>query len=434
MIKEYLRNNLLYIFAGLGILVIILIEAQGKGDFNIFISASRDLLSGKNIYHIWYNQWYNYYYDLLFALILVPFTYLPLYVVKALWLVLNVFFVYRIWMILVSWLPLEQLKGKSRIFFIILSFVFILSFLRDNFHLSQLTIFMLYMILEGLFLIEHNKKIPGSILLAFAINVKLLPVLVVPYLIYRKEWKPALYIIGFMILFLFVPVIFLGFEYTRFLLLERWNLINPMNQSHILDTSERSFHSLSTLLSTLLVKDCGDYQHALHLKRNIADISVENLNIVINIVRGILILFFLYFLRTSPFKNTPGKLQRLYEVSYLCLIIPLIFPHQQYYAFFFIFPASTYLIYYLIYLFFDQENRMITRLYKLKKILLIIFLSIVYFLTNSHFILGQFNHIYDHYKTLTYGVLILMILLAICRPDKILKVQQPAESSGETKS
>ena len=353
--RKYLRNKWSYYFGGLVILIIILFEARGKGDFNIFILASKDLLLGKNIYEIHYVDGYHYYYDILFALILVPFTYLPLYVVKLIWLILNVFFVYRIWKILMDWLPVSLLRKNRRTLFIVLSFIFILSFLKDNFHLAQLTIFILYLIFEGLFLINNNKKIAGSLLIALGINIKLLPILIIPYLIYRKEWKSVLYIIGFIIVFLFIPIVFIGFDYTKFLLIERWHLINPMNRIHILDTEERSFHSLTTLLATLLVKNCGD-PHALMLKRNIADISIENLNIVINIVRGALILFTLYFLRTKPFKNITVNIQKLYEISYLCLITPLIFPHQQYYAFFFIFPASTYLLFYLVDLFFNKEK------------------------------------------------------------------------------
>jgi len=417
--REYLKNKWTYFFGGFIILLIILFEAKGNGgDFNIFISASRDLLLGKNIYKIQYNEWYHYYYDILFALILAPFTYLPLYVVKLIWLILNVFFVYRIWKIILNWLPISLLKKNSKILFITLSFIFILSFLRDNFHLAQVTIFILYLILEGLFLINSDRRIAGSILIALGINIKLLPIVIIPYLIYRNQWKPAFFIIVFIIVFLLIPIVFIGFDYNQFLLLERWHLINPINHEHILDTSERSFHSLTTLLATLLVKDCGDW-HALTLKRNIADISIENLNIVINIVRSVLVLFTLYFLRTKPFKNTTIKLQKLYEISYLCLIIPLIFPHQQYYAFFFIFPASTYLLFYMVYIYFNK-NPKISKYYKAKKITIIVSLVIVYLLTNSHFILGVFNNIYDHYKTLTYGVLILMILLAICKPDKLL--------------
>jgi Glycosyltransferase family 87 len=421
---KHLKNKWLYYLGGLVILVAILFEVRGSGDdFNIFLSASRDLMLGKNIYQVPYNEWYHYYYDLLFALALTPFTFLPIYVVKLMWLILNVFFVYRIWKIITAWLPLTRLKKNSKTLFIILSFVFILGLLHDNFHLIQVTIFILYLALEGLFLINNNKLIAGSILITLGINIKLLPIVLIPYLLYRKEWKASLYIVGFIILFLCLPIVFIGFDYTKFLLIERWHLINPMNQAHILDTSERSFHSLTTLLATLLVKDCGDW-HALPLKRNIADISIANLNIVINIVRAALILFTVYFLRTKPFRNITSKLQKLYEISYLCLLIPLIFPHQQFYAFFFIFPASTYLLYYLVYLYFNNENNDIGKHLKTRKIALIVSISIAYFATNCHFILGAFHNYYDHYKILTYGVILLMILLAVCKPGKILEKEQ----------
>lgn len=411
------KNRLLYIILGLASLILILYEAQGKGDFNVFTSASRDLLSGKNIYEIKYNQWYHYYYDIVFALILVPFSYLPLYLVKVLWLILNVFFVFRIWKIITNWLPIADLSNKLKSLFIIISFLFIFRFLRDNFHLSQVTIFILYLTLEGLSLIDKDKKLQGSALIALGINIKLLPLVIIPYLIYRNDWKSVFYIISGIIILLFLPVMVLGFDYNWFLLTERWKLLNPSNQAHIIDTSERSFHSLSTLLATLLVKDCGD-SHALDLKRNIANISIENLNLVINIVRGAFVLFTLCFLRTKPFVSRISKVQKLYEISYICLIIPLIFPHQQHYAFFFIFPATTYLVYYMLWVYFSQ-NINIDKKQKYKKFGFVTTMIIAYFLTNSHLILGQFTDYYDHFKTLTYGILIVLILLALSRPNKL---------------
>jgi Glycosyltransferase family 87 len=419
--NDLLRKRWFYYSGGIILLAIILYEAHGKTDFDIFISASRDLFLKKNIYTVRYNEWYHYYYDTFFCLLLYPFTFLPPYISKVFWLILNVFFVYRIWKILLDWLPVSELTRNRKDLFFVLSFVFIFSFLRDNFHLAQMTICILYLTLEGLVLIGKNKFIAGSFLIALGIDIKILPLVIIPYLIYRKEWKPAIYVVGFMILLMFLPAVIIGYDFNNFLLAARWHLINPMNHEHILDTSERSFHSLTTLLTTLLVRDCGD-PHALTLKRNIADISIANLNLIINIVRGVFVLFTIYFLRTLPFRKVADKIQRLYEISYICLLIPLIFPHQQFYAFFFIFPASTYLLFYLILTFLNTEPPNTGKYATARKTGLIVFLSISYFLTNSHFILGQFNNFYDHYKTLTYGVLILMILLAFCTPGKIMRI------------
>jgi hypothetical protein len=92
----------------------------------------------------------------------------------------------------------------------------------------------------------------------------------------------------------------------------------------------------------------------------------------------------------------------------------LIFPHQQQYAFYFAFPAATYLIYYCIHAFFNNEWGKPKSGYG---IMTLFFLS--YLLMSSTFILGEFRNYYDHYKVLTYGAFILIGLLAYCRPQRL---------------
>lgn len=415
---QLLKKYWLHILLGIAVLGVILFEASGNGDFNIYLSASHDLLEHKNIYQIYYNEWFHYYYDVLFALILAPFSFLPVYWVKVGWLLLNVFFVYRIWKIITSWLTLETLTNKARIALTVISFVFALRFLRDNFHLAQVTIFILYTILEGLKLIFSGKKACGALLLAFGITVKLLPLVIIPYLLYRKEWRAAVFTIAFVVIILIVPAVFVGWEYNTFLLTERWHSINPNNKIHVLDTDERSFHSLSSLLATLLVENCGDENHVLQIKRNIADISIDKLNMIINIFRLFFVGCTLFFLRTRPFVKSPSNLQTLYELGYICTIIPLIFPHQQHYAFFFMFPAAVYLFYFLINNYYTNPKTLDTTGLK-KRNRLVAYLSIVFLLTSSHFILGTFNDYYDHFKTLTYGVIFFLFVLFFNSPDKL---------------
>jgi hypothetical protein len=104
------------------------------------------------------------------------------------------------------------------------------------------------------------------------------------------------------------------------------------------------------------------------------------------------------------------------------LIIPLIFPHQQYYAFFFIFPASTYLIFYLTRIYGDKQATPQDQPPRKNKMMMIILLSLVYLMTNGHFILGTFNPILEHYKILTYGVFILCGMLAYYSPTKLGRI------------
>jgi hypothetical protein len=401
--QEVLKRNWKNILFFLLALVIVIIEARTTNDFDIFLAASRDLLSGGNIYEIKYNQWYHYYYDVSFALILAPLTFLPVFAAKFIWLTIDFILLYRIWQIIKSYLPISEWNKKTLTLFTFLSFFFVIRLLRDNLHLAQLTILILYLSLEGLYRINNKQFIIGSLLIAWGITIKLMPLVFIPYLLYRKEWKATLVSLGFVFTLLLAPALIIGSSYNSSLLGSRWQLINPQQEAHILDTSEVSFHSLTTLCATLFIQNCND-QHALEIKRNIADISLDQLKIVINAARLILILLTLYFLNTKPFVSKVSSLQRLYEISYLCLVVPLIFPHQQPYAFFFAFPA-------IVFILFD-----LFQTYKDKKQLnkwTITALGLIFLLINIHFIVGAFGKYYSHFKILTYGILLLVVILGL---------------------
>lgn len=403
-------NLIVYCIAALALLAFLYIESQGKGDFYIFLSAAQDVFKGENIYDKLYNQWYHYFYSVFFAIVLHPLVYLPFQLSKFLWLSLNVFFVYRIFMIIKNLLPLHDFSKKQLLFLRYMGFLFSLRFIYENLHHSQITILILFLSLQGLQLIVTNKQpLAGAALIALGINIKLLPIVLIPYLFYRRFFKAGFLTIGIYILLLFTPAIFIGWNNNTNLLCTWGQLINPVNKVHILDTEERSFHGLSTLLSTLLVEKVPD-AFALPIKRNIADISIEQLSTVLNTVRLTLILLSLYFFRSFPFKHALGLKHQFREISYLLLLVPLIFPHQQHYAFLFICPAFIFCLYYII-----QNKNNISRG---KFYFLTISCAVIYLVCNLKLILGEFNPYYEHFKILTYGALFLIPILAICDPEK----------------
>ena len=413
-----IKKNWFVVLSSLSILMLLLVEANGIGDFDIFISASKNLLAGENIYQTQYHHGFHYFYDVLFALIISPLQWIPIYWANFIWLVLNVFFTYRLWKIIMFYIPKEHLnKTKIRIL-TAASFIFIFALWHKNIRLTQMTIFILYLCLEGFYQIENRKVVLGSLFIALGISIKILPIVLIPYFIYRGYFKASVCIVVCTVIILFLPIIIIGYDYHIFLLQERWTLINPLDQEHILDVSETSFHSLTTLLSVLMVENAGN-PYSLELKRNIANVDLDTLKTIINIARGFLILFTLYFIRSILFEKSKNNLQGFYELSYILLIIPLMFPHQQHYAFFFVFPAITYLIFYTLIKYFDPA----IQVNKLEKICFISILIIIYLLLNSHFILGEYRDVYDHFKTLTYGIILLIPLLAVARPGHIISTQ-----------
>lgn len=397
---QVLKNKIVYSILILLAIAYCYVETEGKGDFYIFISAADDLKAEENIYENKYVDGYHFFYSVFFALLLKPFTGLSFVLIKFVWLALNLSLAAHLFILLARCAFVKNLPERQRKIFLFVVVLFSFRFLKDNIHTSQITILILWLCIYGLHSVNRGKDIKGAALLALGINIKLLPIVFVPYLIYRGYFKSALYCLVFYFSFLFIPSLFIGHHYNMSLLKTWLQLINPTNQVHVLDVEERSFHGLSTLLSTLLVKNVPDV-YAMDLKRNIADVSLATLSKILLSVRLALVAFTLYFTGLSFFQRIKNKWQGCVEVSYILLIIPLIFPHQQGYAFLFVIPAVSCIIYFLI----TAKTRL-----RIKQTMMLL-LAVIFLSFSLKFILGAFNNYYDHYKILTYGALLLIPLL-----------------------
>ncbi len=406
-VTDKLKNKYILLASGLVALVYIALAAKRHEDFYIYLLAAKDLFAWKDIYTLKYVDGYHYYYSVLFACLIYPLSYLPVYLANFIWLSLNFFFFTRIIKIIGSYFNLRALPAKQQWIFLGLCTVSCLKLVTENLDCQQITICILYLTLEGLERIWKGNKLTGALLIALAINFKLLPILLIPYLIYRREFLASFLIFLFYSILLEIPVVIIGAAQNNFLLSSWWNLVNPTNQKHILDTEEGGFNSITTWLATLLV-----YQEPAsnepHLRRNIANITFTQLEYAINITRLAFFTFSLYFLRTWPFVKKVGKMHRYWEVSYFLLITPLLFPHQQFYSFLLVAPALCYIYYHFL--------RNYASMSKLKYRLVISVMILSFLLCNSSFILGEFNAYYSYFKTLIYGILLIVPLLAISVP------------------
>lgn len=385
-------------------LPIFFIEAKTENDFDIFIQASRDWFNGKNPYTELYHEWYHYFYDVTFITVLSWFQFLPNYFIKLGWLILNFFFLASIWRVLMDYLNLNKLTEKRLQLFGFVFFLFSLRLLRDNIHLGQMTILILFLMLKGMDLLMKNRVVVGSALLSWGIVVKILPVVVIPYLVYRRKFKAAVAVVVFALSFLILPYLYMEKETYSNLLQSRWQLLNPSNVEHVLDTSERSFHSLTTLVATLFHEKCED-THVLKIRRHVADFDAQTVNWISLIVRLIFVSTFLWVLRSWPFVKAISKSQEFTEWAYLCMLIPLIFPHQQHYAFLLALPGIALLL--LPYFTGEQEFS-----WKKGHTWFILFVFIAF---NIGFLLGTYSAFYNHFKLLTYGAIVALLLLLFKR-------------------
>lgn len=396
----------------------ILKEAKGNGDFKIYLEAARLALSGETPYGKWiYVSEGNtglYYYSQFWCFLLIPLTFIPQYFANLIWLLLNVFFIYRTWKLVLSYISNIGLKKKQINWILILSVALGIRFILYNFDMIQMTIFLLWGMFEGLRFIEKKYILAGALLISIVINIKLLPIVILPYLVYRSKFKASIFIILFSVVWLYLPAIVWGLEFNHTLLSGWWSVINPSNNEHLIEIYLGT-HSLMSLIPTLLTSTEGGIPY----QRNILDLSPESAILITNLFRLVLVLFSVYFLKWPPFIKRESKLSDFRALSYLFLLIPLIFPHQQKYAFYLMSPAVVYILTFMASN-LDKEKRAISsNCWKVILTLLIIFFLLTTATTDG--LIGrELNNITQHYKLITYGALTLIPLLILCKPKSII--------------
>jgi hypothetical protein len=258
--------------------------------------------------------------------------------------------------------------------------------------------------IESIAQIKKGKWIRGSALLALGINIKILPLVLIPYLVYRSNYKAAVAAVFWIIVFWVLPAAFIGWDFNLSLLESYWNYVNPTLKQNVIDIDEPGLLSLSSLVTTWFTDQFS--LNELGYRRHIVVLSNQTIGIIILIVRLAFIFLTLYFLKWPPFKRAVSKEHQLWELSFICLVTPLIFPHQQNYGFFLILPAIFFVLY-----------RFQNPLFEIRSWVHWLFISAV-ILINAELLLGAYKMVFWNYKVLTYGVLILLFVLSLLDPVK----------------
>lgn len=405
MKKNVIQKSLLFIAAVL-VLWLCINEAMGNGDFKVFLEASKLTLSGNSPYGKWIEVSKTnhalYYYSPMWTFILAPFTFLPPFIPKFIWLIANIYFVYRVLILLKAYTTHFNFTKKQLNIIAVGTLILTGRFIHYNFAMIQMTLFILWGILESLHQIKKGNNLLGASILALCINIKLLPIVIVPYLLYRGYFKPFLSTLVFLLLFLFIPAIYYGWNFNIMLISDWWQIINPANTEHQIEVNIGR-HSLSALIPSLF----SDTEANIPFRRNLFSLTHESSIFILNIIKGILIIGTLYFLKWPPFVKAKSQALKLRELSYILLLIPLIFPHQQKYAFALVLPAAYYLVCILVKYYAGKTTR-------LKAIVIILLISFILMTLTTDGLIGrELNNITQHYKTITWGTLLLIPALII---------------------
>jgi len=402
------KYNLLILFLLCIIVVYSFSAAKGGGDFDVYLGAAVKLKQALNIYQPPFFKGLQYFYSPLFALILVPFSFLPFWITEFFWECLSFFLLYRIWLLLNEYFKNIALSKKNKRVLVMLSLLLSVRFILYNISMVQVTIFLLWGTLESLKLFNNKKVILGALLLALVINIKILPIIFIPYLFYTKKIKAGILVLFFSILLLALPAIFISVSYNNFLLVEWWKVINPSNAVHMLE-AENGPHSLVAAIPVFITNTVG----TLPIKRNFINLPLSTTMIVTNVVRLLFVAIVFLFFKRMPFKKPSSILNEYLEISYLLIVTPLLFPHQQKYAFIYIFPMVLYLLYYFLSV---PINNNIEK----AKLTCFVILGFLFTPIIGRDIIG--NYLYDvlqHYRVLTFATILLIPITLLSNPKNI---------------
>lgn len=403
-------NKSKYVGLLLAVLYIILSinSATQGGDFDVYLDAAQKMSRGEDIYLPPFFEGLQYFYSPLFALMLMPLTG-NFFLAELFWLGISGYWLFRIWQLMELYFPKNVLTSKQSNLWIFLS-VFLLSrLIFYNISMIQVTVFLLWGILESIRLIQKEKVLLGAALLALMINIKIVPIVVLPFLVYRGFYKASGLTLIFMGIYMFLPAIIIGEAYNTSLLQSWWSIVNPSNKEHVIESILTSQSIVGTIPVLLTESDS-----VIALRRNILDLPMETAIMVGNIFRVILVLLSLVFLK-KPFSKKISLIEFYKGVSYILMVIPLIFPHQQKYAFLFAWPALVFLLYYYMVLF---QNEPTTSL-KIQMILFILFtFNLLPFMGAD--VIGRYAYdVIQHFRIMGVSFLGIIVLYYFASVEKL---------------
>lgn len=399
---HFIVSVLLIVFVGF--------EYQLSGDFSIYMAAAEQLGLGSDIYDIYYgaNKDLPYMASPALAFIFYPLSLLPLGVSAALWKTLNILLLFRLWALFERYFTSVDWEGKQHRHWILLSVLSLSFILYRNFHLSQFSVMLIYLIFESINQTRTGKYLVlGPLLLALGITVKILPIVAIPYLLFRGFWKEVILSLAFLGILLFLPSINMGIEKAYELNRSWLSSISPRSDQNVFDVSQQVVHGIAALISTLTIDGIGN-NFSLSIRRHIVDLNPDVVVGIILATKALLLLSVLYVLKLKTFFKDHGfTVGSFYELSYILLITPLVFPQSRIYTFLFLLPAMTYIAYVFI-----KKS-----LYSPKWVKVLFWISIL--VINLELLLGNFRELYWHFKTLTYASLIVLFLFIWLKPERV---------------
>ncbi len=202
------------LFVVLGFITILRATKEFKQtDLTVYLAAAGSVQrGGEDLYRITNEREWNYVYLPLFAIVMVPFTKMPLFWAALVWYVLSV--VFAAWAIRMSvTLVAGHQADRHRLWLYavppgLLAWPFITALTR-----GQASILLLWLVVAALFYTWRGREFLAATCLAGAVVLKVFPALLLGYYVWRRRWRCVIAACAGIVLGVFVlPAAVLGWH------------------------------------------------------------------------------------------------------------------------------------------------------------------------------------------------------------------------------
>ncbi|VTS08304.1 glycosyltransferase family 87 protein [Tuwongella immobilis] len=253
------------------------------------------LEAGENI-----NERYNYPNPPIMAILLWPFTKLPLMGTALSWFYLKVLLTFLAvrWSFAMIETPTHPFPAWAKALTMILALRPILSDLSHG----NVNLLILFLCIASLYAFSCGRDILSGVIMALAIACKLTPAMFIGYFVWKRAWRAlAGTVLGLVLFFLVVPSAVLGVE-RNWELLNSW--VDVMVKPFVVDgiiTTEHPNQSIPGVLNRLLTHSPShsDYINDAYVPleyHNVADLAPKTVR---RIVQGCMLLFAILFIVTA---------------------------------------------------------------------------------------------------------------------------------------
>lgn len=292
-------------------------------DFNIYWHAGQKINSGQNIYQEPLLYGWRYLYPPFVAFFLSCFSFLPLVLASKLFLILSMLALLRMLFILsqiAKWYDIKQFKS---FIWIIPTAIVAVYYGKINIHANQVTFIIVWASIESIWQCLRGNKFLAGLVLGLGITIKLIPIVFVFYFFYKKEYKLILAVLFSLVFFNLIPAIKLGWDGNLVLLGDWLQLINPIKTDHLALNEVNNanyWQGIDSLLSVFFAY------------------TNKGFGFFLSVILRLLIAALLYFaIQRQKWMDKHSTM--IYESVFICVAIPLVFPHMRDYEYYFLVPA-----------------------------------------------------------------------------------------------